>query len=330
MSHLAFIAAGLAVLGGGAGENAAARGPSASQATRAVAALERECQSGRASACTALGDAYRDGGEYTRAARVYQQACDSGHSEGCGALASAYANGVGVVKDSTRAAALFKQACDGGVMTACVDLGVLYDQGTGVPKDLKRAIALYELGCQKGATGGCFNRAGLFREEGNFGKAEALFRKACDGGNKEACEAVLETVNARLRYERQMRELMPKPSEPKRGEPKEVCARHILIKVGSSPGEPSSQAEADARNKAEAILFSLNVMKNDFAQLAREFSEDASTAKGGGDLGCFARGVLVREFEDVAFALKVGETSEVVRTPFGFHVVQRVAKQVER
>jgi parvulin-like peptidyl-prolyl isomerase len=68
----------------------------------------------------------------------------------------------------------------------------------------------------------------------------------------------------------------------------------------------------------------------DFAELARKFSEDASSASGGGDLGCFSRGVRAREFEDVAFALEVGETSDLVRTVFGFHVIQRTTRGVPK
>jgi foldase protein PrsA len=66
-------------------------------------------------------------------------------------------------------------------------------------------------------------------------------------------------------------------------------------------------------------------MANAFAELARKFSEDEASAKAGGDLGCFARGVMVDELEKAAFALKVGEVSDVVRTPFGFHIIQRTA-----
>lgn len=59
----------------------------------------------------------------------------------------------------------------------------------------------------------------------------------------------------------------------------------------------------------------------DFAELAKEFSEDGSAAEGG-DLGYFGTGVMVQQFEDAAFALNAGETSGIIETEFGFHIIK--------
>jgi peptidyl-prolyl cis-trans isomerase C len=61
-----------------------------------------------------------------------------------------------------------------------------------------------------------------------------------------------------------------------------------------------------------------------FANLAREFSIDKGSAKRGGDLGVFGRGMMVKPFEEAAFKLKKGEmTQEPVKTEFGYHIIKR-------
>lgn len=61
----------------------------------------------------------------------------------------------------------------------------------------------------------------------------------------------------------------------------------------------------------------------DFAKVAQEVSQDGSRRRGG-DLGWFGRGVMVREFEQAAFALQKGQISEPVKTQFGYHIIKRL------
>lgn len=75
------------------------------------------------------------------------------------------------------------------------------------------------------------------------------------------------------------------------------------------------------RELAEELLKQLNEGA-DFAALARTHSDDTGTATKGGELGSFGRGIMVGSFENAAFALRPGQLSEVVQTPFGFHIIK--------
>ncbi len=94
---------------------------------------------------------------------------------------------------------------------------------------------------------------------------------------------------------------------------------HILITADKA----APAAERDkARAKAQELLAALKQNPNQFADVARKNSQDPGSASKGGDLDFFGRGAMVKPFEDVAFALKKGETSDVVETEFGFHIIR--------
>jgi parvulin-like peptidyl-prolyl isomerase len=99
--------------------------------------------------------------------------------------------------------------------------------------------------------------------------------------------------------------------------PEEVRASHILIRF---PEKPTSEDRMLAREKAEALLRELRAGA-DFAAMARKHSEDAVTARRGGDRGYFARGEMDEAFEQVAFSLKPGQLSNLVSTPYGFEII---------
>lgn len=107
-------------------------------------------------------------------------------------------------------------------------------------------------------------------------------------------------------------------------EPEQIQASHILIKV--EPKFNESQ-KAEARKKIETIQQKLQEGE-DFAALAKEFSECPSSEKGG-DLGFFRRGQMVKPFEDAAFALEPGKTSDIVETRFGYHLIKTIDKKPE-
>jgi len=106
-----------------------------------------------------------------------------------------------------------------------------------------------------------------------------------------------------------------------------VKARHIFIQL---PFKSTEAEKTAARKKAEEILARLK-KGEDFAKVASESSDDADTAKKGGDLGFLTPGKTnSEEFEKTAFALKSGETSEIVQTPFGLHIIKADEKSEKR
>ncbi len=102
-----------------------------------------------------------------------------------------------------------------------------------------------------------------------------------------------------------------------------IRARQILILLPKNAG-PDKEKEAQA--KADEALAKAKAGE-DFATLAKQYSEGPAASRGG-DLGFFSRGRMVPEFEEIAFSLKeVGDTSDLVRTKFGFHIIQLTGRQ---
>ena len=101
----------------------------------------------------------------------------------------------------------------------------------------------------------------------------------------------------------------------------QVRASHILLMYAGS-------ARSTATRSKDEALQEINELKTaveggaDFGELARERS-DCPSGQEGGDLGWFSPGMMVPEFDDAAFALGVGDSSEVVETAFGYHLIQR-------
>jgi len=116
--------------------------------------------------------------------------------------------------------------------------------------------------------------------------------------------------------EAQMRDFWEsnRAQQPKR--PATVSFRQIVIKP-----QPDSVARARAYQLAESLLVVLR-HGADFAAVAKRFSGDTASREQGGELGWFRRGVMFKQFEDVAFRLRPGEISDLVETPFGFHIIK--------
>jgi len=105
-------------------------------------------------------------------------------------------------------------------------------------------------------------------------------------------------------------------------EPEKVHVRHIFFKVDKN-ATPTKRTKV--RKKAEQVL-QLARSGEDFAELAQKYSEDPS-ASNGGDLGFFARGDMVKPFDETVFQLEVGEISDLVETSHGYHIIKLEEKK---
>ena len=127
-------------------------------------------------------------------------------------------------------------------------------------------------------------------------------------------------------------------------QPEQVKASHILISASESDirskieaeGKKLSAAELNkkvkaemdaAKNKAEKILAEVKAKPDKFAVLAKKESQDPSSAEKGGDLGFFDNKQMVKEFSKVAFSIKPGEISNLVKTEFGYHIIKVVDRK---
>jgi peptidyl-prolyl cis-trans isomerase SurA len=105
--------------------------------------------------------------------------------------------------------------------------------------------------------------------------------------------------------------------------PEEFALSHIYIVP-----KPDTAVEAKTRMVMQSILDSIHA-GGDFADFAKRYSTDPGSAASGGDLGWEKRGVFVREFEETVFGLKEGEVSHIVKTQFGFHIIQLLGRRGE-
>ena len=102
--------------------------------------------------------------------------------------------------------------------------------------------------------------------------------------------------------------------------PEQVRASHILF-------ETEGKDKAEVRKRAEAVLAQAKAPGADFAKLANEHTDEAIGKTRGGDLDFFGRGQMVPEFDQAAFAMEVGQISDLVETQYGFHIIKLTDKR---
>ena len=104
-----------------------------------------------------------------------------------------------------------------------------------------------------------------------------------------------------------------------------VKARHVLVAfkdARNASGDAKNRTKEEAKKRAEQALAEIKSKKAPFEAVAQQFSDDPGSKTKGGDLGLFAKDAMVKEFSDVAFKLAEGQVSDIVESPFGFHIIQ--------
>jgi peptidyl-prolyl cis-trans isomerase C len=197
---------------------------------------------------------------------------------------------------------------------------LLQKKGGERPKDKQAEIALLNNLAQTIALGEAARKKGLDKRK----DIQAVLELTVDSvlANELIREEVISKINvtdsqAREYYEKNLAQFKT---------PEEVRARHILIKV-----DPSASVEdkKKAKERADGLLRKIRTGE-DFSRLATEFSDDPGSKARGGDLGFFGKGKMVKPFDEAAFKLKPGEVSEVVETPFGYHLIKVEEKKEEK
>lgn len=147
----------------------------------------------------------------------------------------------------------------------------------------------------------------------NFKQAEALkFDFVVLSGNDVLQDLKVTDAEARAYFDKNQATM-----------PQKRKVAHILI---AFPQGADDKAKAAAKAKADEVLAKAKAKPNDFAALAKQYSQDPGSAANGGDLGFFAKdGTMVKPFEDAAFNLKQDEISSLVETQFGYHILKVLA-----
>lgn len=111
--------------------------------------------------------------------------------------------------------------------------------------------------------------------------------------------------------------------------PSRIRVSHILSIFPWIEDQTIEENDQDKENVRDKIEFVAKQLENgaEFGDMAREYSDDSATGADGGDLGFISKGQMVEEFETAAFSLEIGETSSIVETMFGYHIIKVFDKE---
>ena len=152
-----------------------------------------------------------------------------------------------------------------------------------------------------------------------FYKANAQMFQAPEQASIEYLVLDLETVKKSIAVNEADLKTYFEQNSSRLGGAEERRASHIL--VAAPKGAPAAERDK-AKAKAQELLAAVKKAPDSFADVAKKNSQDPGSAANGGDLDFFTRGAMTKAFEDAAFAMKKGETSDLVETEFGFHIIK--------
>lgn len=152
-----------------------------------------------------------------------------------------------------------------------------------------------------------------------FYRGHAVQFQAPESVNIEYVVLDLDTIKKSISINEQDLKTYYEQNVARLGGNEERRASHILINAAKD----APAAERDkAKARAQELLAEVRKAPGQFAELARKNSQDKGSAAAGGDLDYFARGAMVKPFEEAAFAMKKGDISDVVQSDFGYHIIQ--------
>jgi peptidyl-prolyl cis-trans isomerase D len=154
--------------------------------------------------------------------------------------------------------------------------------------------------------------------EAYFKENQALFQSP-EQANIEYVVLDIETIKKSITITDEELKSYYEQNQARLATQEERRASHILIT--SQKGAPAAERDK-AKAKAQSLLDAVKKAPATFAEVAKANSQDPGSAVKGGDLDFFARGAMVKPFEDAAYALKKGDISDLVESDFGFHIIQ--------
>ena len=179
-----------------------------------------------------------------------------------------------------------------------------------VLKDSSSFAALAKSDSSDTASGSLGGELGWLKSNGQYSD---LYQELEGVASGTTVDHVIETANAYVVA--QVEESMVTGTE--------MSGNHILIQYAGAQNAPSTVTSTKEQARAQIDSIRTQLTPQNFVAMAKKYSQEPNAAQTGGDLGWFGKGVMVQQFETPAFALPVGQISDVIETPFGFHVIYK-------